>query len=79
MPVPLTIAAVRRWLEAIERVYGPDVPLMLVTAWGGPAWAGQGAVRPPRVPVVDLLLDYGGGTPQVLLLAARPARNGGPP
>jgi hypothetical protein len=87
VPEPLSIAAVRLWLEWIERAYGPDVPLMLVSPWGGPAWAVQGlprtrsggASRPPRVPIVELLLDYGGGQPQVLLIAEAAPRNGGPP
>ncbi len=77
MPAPLTIAAVRLWLESIERAYGPDVPLVLVST--AAAWAVQGDWRPARAPIVDMLLDYGGGAPQVLLIAAAAARHGGPP
>ncbi len=61
----LTLAQVRHWLETVERVHGPAVPVLAVLP-GAPA---NGAWSPRRVPVIDMLLALEAARPVVVLVA----------
>ncbi len=58
---PLTLAHLRRYLEQVERVHGPDVPVRVAPL----PPEGQSA---PWVALVDLLLTVEAGRAVVLLI-----------